>query len=239
MDNSNDREFIDRFLRKELTGEELAEFNQRIALDDDFAKKVADQMVMKESFKKIRREEMVQILDQTAPWQKPVIYVAGTFLLIILLLLFFQPFNKTQLTEEERKQAIAEFKIQENLALTVAGPGWRELIKNDHLDRAIIVLDSLIASLGDPCEDVEFSYFAGVLHLYHNQNHRMAETYLTCALGNTAAASFRPDVPRHLVVAKTLLGERREAKELIRRYDVPLNSLPTTILKHLNAEVQG
>jgi hypothetical protein len=238
MNNSNDVEIIDRFFKKELSEKELAEFNKRILQDNAFAEEVAGQMAIRESFKNIRRQEIKQILDQKAAAVNParkkrILYAAACLLLFATFFLIFQSLKRPRLTEGERNQAIAEF--EKDPALSVAGPGWRDLIKSNP-DRALTLLDDQIAGRQNPCEDMELTYFAGMLHLYHSRKYRKAESYLSCALGETAKMSFRPDVPRHLTVAKALLGKPREAKELVDRYQVPAGELPPTIRRYLKLD---
>lgn len=242
MENQKDSESIDRFLRKELSEEELAAFNRRIARDDAFAQEVAGRMAIRKALKDIRHEEITQILRQAKPaskpvWGNPMIYVAAALLAGSVLFFIFQPFRKPQLDEEERKQAIAEWKQQEALALNTAGGSpadWLGLIAQDSLDKALSVLDSVRNEFAAPCSEPYLDYFAGMLYLYHRQDYRKAESSLACALGETARASYRADVPEHLAIAKALRGKAREAKALLVRYNVPPGALPQSIREYLS-----
>lgn len=242
MENQKDSESIDRFLRKELSEEELAAFNRRIVRDDAFAREVAERLSVKKAMKDIRREEIAQIARQTAPdakpvWSNPLIYVAAVLSIGIVLFFIFQPLRKPQLDEEERKQIIAEWKQQEALVLNTAGGSpadWPGLIARDSLDKALSVLDSVRNGFAAPCSEPYLDYFAGMLYLYHRQDYRKAENILACALGKTTRDGYRADVPKHLAIAKALRGKAREAQALLARYNVSPGALPQSIREYLS-----
>lgn len=242
MDNAKDSELIDRFLKEKLSEEERAAFNRRMNRDEAFAQAVAERLSMREALQDMRREEITSILRETAPerkpfWKRPAVYIGAAILIGLALFFLFGPFRKPELSEAERKQAIVVWKQQEELVLNTAGGGpadWAGMIARDSLDRALQVLDRLRSEYPAPCSEPYLDYFAGLLQLYHAQDYRRAEISLGCALGESGAAGYRPDVPKHLAISKALRGKAGEARALLERYDISPDALPTSIQAYLS-----
>lgn len=239
MTERKDEDYLERFLRQELSKEEQEELSRQLEEDDELARTYAEALAVQESMRNKIKQAVREQTGSLQPGRGNTLIYYGLGFLAVLLLSALVVFLRgggpeVEINKAEGGEVIARIVEREKENLPIAGPAsWQYLLYQKRYDEALAVLDSLLAGIESPCENLELRYYAGLLNLYARGNPRKAQELLECTLGPTAEQSFRPDVPLHLCTLYALEGEREKALGILEEYQIPRDGLLPQVAAYL------
>jgi len=215
---------IERFLNREMTPDEIQSFDQELQTNEDLAKDLAFEISARKAMK--RKYQSMDSPVKTLNQNRRFLQIGLAAMIVILLGTLFWIFQKNKITDDQ----IAMNKIIEKAKpeLVTAGNDVNQLLINHNYEAAITAMESQLAkrkSEGrDPCKYQDDNFYLGVLHLYITQQYTSAVEYLTCVETNKQdeKSFYYQDIPFYLVLAMLRNNQIDEAKELIKKYKIPV-----------------
>lgn len=228
---------IERFIHKEMSESELRAFEQEVQSNESLAAELASQLAVRNTLRNKRKEELQVITDQRARIRKrtKVIVVAAFLSLFAIILLFWQHLTpEPNLTPDETQREIAQWIKSESPNLKTAGNNLRQLILNKEFSEVLPKLDQLMDETAAACGEIEYRYYAGVIHLLYDANYQKAEQYLACAMDSPALNNSQTAIVRYYLMTLILSGKQAEAKALMIDEGISLEDLPQSLVRQLN-----
>lgn len=229
---------IQRFLNREMSTEEVKDFDQDLEKNPDLMEGLASELAIRKAAKENRKADIKQRLKtQKEPSSKRIstriIQIAAIFILLIGAFGLVQTIgNESEFLSEKDEKAMNEIVDGAMIDLNTAGAdddgrnAFREKKYLEAIPAFNDFLDKKVKAGAELCDYNEINFYLGAIYLYRTNEYEKAIEHLTCTeatLNN--GKNYNNKIPYLLIVANLRAGQVKEAKVLMEKYRIQPSNL--------------
>ncbi len=229
---------IQRFLNREMSSEEIKNFDQDLEKNADLMEGLASELAIRKAANENRKAAIKQKLKTqnqrpTRNMTTTIIRVAAVFILLIGAFGLFQIINREPaFLSTQDQNALENIVVEAQVNLNTAGADdeGRNAFREKKYLKAIPAfnrfLDTKVAAGADRCDYNEINFYLGAIYLYRTNDYQKAIEHFACTEATkNNGKNYNNEIPYFLIVANLRAGQVQEAKVLMGKYRIQPSDL--------------